>query len=186
MTMKWVFDLKDDDVYWCSADIGWVTGHTTSSTARCPPGATRSCTKARPTIRAGTAGGPSSPSTRPRSSTPRRPPSARCIKQGDQWPAKHDLSSLRLLGSVGEPINPAAWEWYHRVIGGGRCPIVDTWWQTETGGILIAPMPGAVPLKPGSGTLPMPGILPRSSISTATPSAADQEGFLIIKRPWPA
>ena len=82
------------------------------------------------------------------------------IRQGDQWPNAHDLSSLRLLGSVGEPINPAAWEWYHRVIGKGRCPIVDTWWQTETGGIMIAPMPGAVPAKPGSGTLPMPGIIP--------------------------
>ena len=82
------------------------------------------------------------------------------IRQGDQWPEAHDLSSLRLLGSVGEPINPAAWEWYHRVIGKGRCPIVDTWWQTETGGIMIAPMPGAVPLKPGSGTLPMPGVIP--------------------------
>ena len=82
------------------------------------------------------------------------------IRQGDQWPNAHDLSSLRLLGSVGEPINPAAWEWYNRVIGKGRCPIVDTWWQTETGGILIAPMPGAVPAKPGSGTLPMPGVIP--------------------------
>ena len=99
---------------------------------------------------------------------------------------EHDLSSLRLLGSVGEPINPAAWEWYHRVIGKGRCPIVDTWWQTETGAIMIAPMPGAVPAKPGSGTLPMPGIDWTSSICKAIPSATDREGFLIISKPWPS
>jgi acetyl-CoA synthetase len=108
------------------------------------------------------------------------------LKQGDQWPEKHDLSSLRLLGSVGEPINPAAWEWYYRVIGGGRCPIVDTWWQTETGAIMIAPMPGAVPLKPGSGTLPMPGILAEVVDLEGKPVAANQEGYLIIKRPWPS
>jgi acetyl-CoA synthetase len=108
------------------------------------------------------------------------------IRQGDQWPEKHDLSSLRLLGSVGEPINPAAWEWYHRVIGKGRCPIVDTWWQTETGAIMIAPMPGAVPLKPGSGTLPMPGVLPEIVDLNGTPVGTDREGFLIIQRPWPS
>ncbi|MCX7605384.1 MAG: AMP-binding protein, partial [Bryobacteraceae bacterium] len=108
------------------------------------------------------------------------------LKQGDAWPAKHDLSSLRLLGSVGEPINPAAWEWYHRVIGHGRCPIVDTWWQTETGGILIAPMPGAVPLKPGSATLPMPGIEAGVVDFHGNPVPDGTEGFLVIKRPWPS
>ena len=107
------------------------------------------------------------------------------IRQGDHWPAAHDLSSLRLLGSVGEPINPTAWEWYHRVIGKGRCPIVDTWWQTETGGIMIAPMPGAVPLKPGSGTLPLPGIIPDIVDLKGEPVGADREGYLIIRRPWP-
>jgi acetyl-CoA synthetase len=108
------------------------------------------------------------------------------IRQGDSWPNGYDLTSLRLLGSVGEPINPAAWEWYHSVIGGGRCPIVDTWWQTETGGILIAPMPGAVPLKPGSGTLPMPGVLPEIIDMSGNPVGDDREGFLILKRPWPS
>ncbi len=107
------------------------------------------------------------------------------IRQGEQWPNAHDLSSLRLLGSVGEPINPAAWEWYHRVIGKGRCPIVDTWWQTETGGIMIAPMPGAVPLKPGSGTLPMPGVIADIVDLNGYEVGPDQEGFLIIRRPWP-
>ena len=108
------------------------------------------------------------------------------IRQGDQWPNAHDLSSLRLLGSVGEPINPAAWEWYHHVIGKERCPIVDTWWQTETGAIMIAPMPGAVPLKPGSGTLPLPGVDADVVDLAGNPVGADQEGFLIIRRPWPA
>jgi acetyl-CoA synthetase len=108
------------------------------------------------------------------------------IKQGDRWPDAHDLSSLRLLGSVGEPINPAAWEWYHRVIGKGRCPIVDTWWQTETGGILIAPMPGATPLKPGSGTLPMPGIQADVVDMQGNSVEANREGFLVIRRPWPS
>jgi acetyl-CoA synthetase len=108
------------------------------------------------------------------------------IRQGDQWPNRHDLSSLRLLGSVGEPINPAAWEWYHRVIGKGRCPIVDTWWQTETGAIMIAPMPGAVPQKPGSGTLPMPGVIPEIIDLDGNPVGPDREGFLILKRPWPS
>jgi acetyl-CoA synthetase len=108
------------------------------------------------------------------------------IRQGDKWPEAHDLSSLRLLGSVGEPINPAAWEWYHRVIGGGRCPIVDTWWQTETGSIMIAAMPGAIPLKPGSGTLPLPGIICDIVDLAGNPVGDDKEGFLIIKKPWPS
>ena len=114
-----------------------------------------SCTRARPTTRSRTASGTSSSSTGSTSSTPRRPPSAPSCSWGEQWPRKHDLSSLRLLGTVGEPINPEAWMWYHAVIGGERCPIVDTWWQTETGAIMITPLPGAVPTKPGSGTLPV-------------------------------
>ena len=108
------------------------------------------------------------------------------MRQGDQWPDGHDLSSLRLLGSVGEPINPAAWEWYHKVIGKERCPIVDTWWQTETGAILISPMPGAVPAKPGSATLPMPGIIPQVVDFHGKPVPVGEKGFLVIQRPWPS
>ena len=108
------------------------------------------------------------------------------IRQGDQWPNQHDMSSLRLLGSVGEPINPAAWEWYYKTIGKERCPIVDTWWQTETGAIMIAPMPGAVPLKPGSGTLPLPGVIADVVDLFGKPVEANQEGFLIVRRPWPS
>src|SRR5258708_22825490 len=108
------------------------------------------------------------------------------LGQGEQWPNAQDLSSLRLLGSVGEPINPAAWEWYHHVIGKCRCPIVDTWWQTENGSILISPMPGATPLKPGSATFPMPGIIPDIVDLIGNPVGPDKEGYLIIRRPWPS
>ena len=160
MTMKWVFDLQEKDVYWCTADIGWVTGHSYVVYGPLSAGATTVMYE----------GAPDFPQfdrwwrhrrevPASRFSTRRRPRSVRLIRQGEQWPNSKDLSSLRLLGSVGEPINPAAWEWYHRVIGKDRCPIVDTWWQTETGAIMIAPMPGAVPPKPGSGTLPMPGVI---------------------------
>jgi acetyl-CoA synthetase len=184
-TMKWVFDLRDEDTYWCSADIGWVTGHSYIVYGPLSAGATtvmyegsldyphfdrwwRLIEKYRVNI------------------FYTSPTAIRAlIRQGEQWPNAHDLSSLRLLGSVGEPINPAAWEWYHRVIGKGRCPIVDTWWQTETGCIMIAPMPGAVPLKPGSGTLPLPGVIPDVVDLNGNPVGADHEGFLILKRPWP-
>ena len=108
------------------------------------------------------------------------------MKMGNQWPEKHDLSSLRLLGTVGEPINPEAWMWYHTVIGKGRSPIVDTWWQTETGAILITPLPGAIPTKPGSATLPFPGISADVVNKDGTPVGPDQGGYLVIKRPWPA
>jgi len=184
-TMKWVFDLKEEDTYWCSADIGWVTGHSYIVYGPLAAGATSIIYE----------GAPDTPAfdrwwrivEKYRVNILYTSPTAirALIRQGDQWPNAHDLSSLRLLGSVGEPINPAAWEWYHRVIGKGRCPIVDTWWQTETGGILIAPMPGAVPLKPGSGTLPMPGVVPEVVDLTGKPVAADQEGYLILKKPWP-
>lgn len=185
-TMKWVFDLKEDDVYWCSADIGWVTGHSYIVYGPLSAGAT--CVMYE--------GAPDYPQwdrwweiiARYKATIFYTSPTAirALIKQGEAWPAKHDLSSLRLLGSVGEPINPAAWEWYYRVIGKQRCPIVDTWWQTETGGILIAPMPGAVPLKPGSGTLPMPGILAEVVDFEGKPVATGAEGFLVVKRPWPS
>jgi len=185
-TMKWVFDLDDSDTYWCSADIGWVTGHSYIVYGPLSAGATtvmyegaldypnfdrwwRIIEKYRVNI------------------FYTSPTAIRAlIRQGEHWPNGHDLSSLRLLGSVGEPINPAAWEWYHRVIGKGRCPIVDTWWQTETGSIMIAPRPGAVPLKPGSGTLPMPGIVADIVDLKGTPVATDQEGYLIITKPWPS
>ena len=186
MTMKWVFDLKDDDIYWCTADIGWVTGHSYVVYGPLSAGATTVMYE----------GAPDYPA-------PDRfwrivekyhvnifytsPTAIRAfIKQGNQWPDAHDMSSLRLLGSVGEPINPAAWEWYHKVIGKERCPIVDTWWQTETGAIMIAPMPGAVPLKPGSGTLPMPGVIADVVDFDGHPVGPNQEGFLIIRRPWPS
>jgi acetyl-CoA synthetase len=186
MTTKWVFDLREDDIYWCSADIGWVTGHSYIVYGPLSAGATTVMYE----------GAPDFPQwdrwwqiiEKEEISILYTSPTAirALIRQGDQWPNGHDLSSLRLLGSVGEPINPAAWEWYHRVIGKGRCPIVDTWWQTETGSIMIAPMPGAVPLKPGSGTLPMPGVLPDIVDLNGKPVGRDREGFLIIQRPWPS
>jgi len=159
MTMKWVFDLREEDVYWCAADIGWVTGHSYIVYGPLSAGATTVIYE----------GAPDFPQPdrwwslieKYRVNILYTSPTAirAFIRQGDQWPNAHDLSSLRLLGSVGEPINPAAWEWYYKTIGKERCPIVDTWWQTETGAHMIAPMPGAVPLKPGSGTLPIPGVL---------------------------
>ncbi len=186
MTMKWVFDLRDEDVYWCSADIGWVTGHSYIVYGPLSAGATSVMYE----------GAPDTPAfdrwwamvEKYKVNIFYTSPTAirALIRQGDQWPNAHDLSSLRLLGSVGEPINPAAWEWYHRTIGKGRCPIVDTWWQTETGAIMIAPMPGATPLKPGSGTLPMPGVLPEVVDMAGNRVADDKEGFLIIRRPWPS
>jgi acetyl-CoA synthetase len=185
-TMKWVFDLKDEDTFWCSADIGWVTGHSYIVYGPLSAGATTVMYE----------GAPDYPAfdrwwrivEKYKVNILYTSPTAirALLRQGDKWPEAHDLSSLRLLGSVGEPINPAAWEWYHRVIGKGRCPIVDTWWQTETGAIMIAPMPGAVPLKPGSGTLPMPGVLAEVVDFNGKPVGPDREGFLIIKRPWPS
>jgi acetyl-CoA synthetase len=184
-SMKWVFDLKDEDTYWCSADIGWVTGHSYIVYGPLSAGATSLMYE----------GAPDYPQfdrwwriiEKYRVNIFYTSPTAirALIRQGDHWPESHDLSSLRLLGSVGEPINPAAWEWYHRVIGKGRCPIVDTWWQTETGSIMIAPMPGAVALKPGSGTLPLPGVLPDIVDFHGYPLEPDHEGFLILRRPWP-
>ena len=186
MTMKWIFDIKEEDTYWCSADIGWVTGHSYIVYGPLSVGATTVMYE----------GAPDTPAfdrwwriiEKYRVNILYTSPTAirALIRQGDAWPNGHDLSSLRLLGSVGEPINPAAWEWYHRVIGKGRCPIVDTWWQTETGSIMIAPMPGAVPQKPGSATLPMPGVLPDVIDTQGRPVGVDEEGFLILKRPWPS
>jgi acetyl-CoA synthetase len=185
MTMKWVFDLKDEDIYWCTADIGWVTGHSYSVYGPLAAGATVVMYE----------GAPNFPENdrfwaiieKYRVNILYTAPTAirTFIKWGDTWVKKHDLSSLRLLGTVGEPINPEAWIWYHKVIGGERCPIVDTWWQTETGGIMIAPMPGAIPTKPGSATRPIPGVAAEVVTREGQTCSANQGGFLVIKRPWP-
>jgi acetyl-CoA synthetase len=185
MTMKWVFDLKDDDIYWCTADIGWVTGHSYTVYGPLAAGATVVMYE----------GAPNFPENdrfwriieKYRVNIFYTAPTAirTFIKWGDEWVKKHDLSSLRLLGTVGEPINPEAWMWYHKTIGGERCPIVDTWWQTETGGILISPMPGATPTKPGSATRPLPGVAADVVTRDGKPVGPNQGGFLVIRKPWP-
>jgi len=184
-TMKWVFDLKDEDIYWCTADIGWVTGHSYAVYGPLAAGATVLMYEGAPNFphedrfweiieRYGVSIFYTAPTA-----------IRTFIKWGDSWVKKHDLSSLRLLGTVGEPINPEAWIWYRRVIGGDRCPIVDTWWQTETGGILIAPVPGAVATKPGSATRPLPGVAADVVTHDGKSVGANQGGLLVIKRPWP-
>ncbi len=182
---EWVFDLKDDDVFWCTADIGWVTGHSYVVYGPLSNGATS-------VIYEGAPNHPE-PDRLWKIIAERRvtvfytaPTAIRAfVKWGEQYPKRHDLGSLRLLGTVGEPINPEAWMWYHRVIGGERCPIVDTWWQTETGGIMIAPLPGAVATKPGSATLPLPGIVPEVRSRDGKALGANQGGYLVITKPWP-
>ena len=186
MAMRWVFDIKDDDTYWCAADIGWVTGHSYIVYGPLLVGTTTVMYE----------GAPDFPE-------PDRfwrvidkykvnvfytsPTAIRAfIRFGDDYPGRHDLSSLRLLGSVGEPINPSAWEWYHSVIGGGRCPIVDTWWQTETGSIMISPLPGVTPLKPGSGTFPLPGIAADVVDMEGNSVEPGGEGYLVVRKPWPS
>jgi len=183
-TMKWAFDIKDEDRWWCAADPGWITGHSYIVYAPLILGATSFMYE----------GAPNYP-------YPNRwwqliekysisilytaPTAIRgLMRLGESWPNRHDLSTLRLLGTVGEPINPEAWRWYHRVIGGGRCPIIDTWWQTETGGFMITPLP-CVPLKPGSATRPFPGIDVEVVDDDGSPCKANQDGFLVIKQPWP-
>ncbi|MEW6638192.1 MAG: acetate--CoA ligase, partial [Actinomycetota bacterium] len=184
-TTKWVFDLKDDDVYWCTADIGWVTGHSYIVYGPLANGATALMFE----------GTPSYPGPDRFWDNIERhgvtilytaPTAIRAfMKQGTGPVEKHDLSSLRLLGSVGEPINPRAWEWYHEHIGGGRCPVVDTWWQTETGGIMITPLPGITTTKPGSATLPFPGIFPGIYDEEGNEIEGAGMGNLVIKKPWP-
>ena len=186
ITSKWVFDLKDQDTYWSSADIGWVTGHSYVVYGPLLNGATTLMYE----------GAPNYPEPdrfwsiieKYRVNVFYTAPTAirAFIKWGDIWPAKHDLSSLRLLGTVGEPINPEAWIWYRKNIGHDHCPIVDTWWQTETGAIMISPVPGAVPTKPGSATRPLPGIVADVVDRHGNSVAPNQGGFLVIKRPWPS
>ncbi len=184
-TLKYVFDIHEEDRYWCAADPGWITGHSYIVYGPLLNGATSFMYE----------GAPTHP-------YPNRwwqmiekyginilytaPTAIRGLMRfGEAWPNRHDLSSLRILGSVGEPINPEAWKWYHRVIGKGRCPVMDTWWQTETGMFMITPTP-SVPLKPGSGTRPFPGVRMDILNEEGSPVGANEEGFLVIKTPWPA
>ena len=186
LTTKWVFDLKDEDVYWCTADIGWVTGHSYVVYGPLSNGATVLMYE----------GAPNHPEPdrfwdiiqRHRVNIFYTAPTAirAFIKWGEHWPLRHDLSSLRLLGTVGEPINPEAWMWYREIIGKGRCPIVDTFWQTETGAIMIAPLPGATPTKPGSATRPLPGVEAAVMSKEGVEAGPNEGGYLVIKRPWPA
>jgi acetyl-CoA synthetase len=186
ISSKWVFDLKDEDTYWCTADIGWVTGHSYIVYGILANGMTS-------VMFEGALTHPNADRVWEMIEKYRvnvfytAPTAIRALmKLGNQWPEKRDLSSLRLLGTVGEPINPEAWMWYNTVIGKGRCPIVDTWWQTETGAILITPLPGAIPTKPGSATLPFPGISADVVNKDGSPVGPDQGGYLVIKKPWPA
>lgn len=187
LTTKWVFDLQDEDVFWCTADVGWITGHTYVTYGPLAAGATQVMYEGAPTV-------PDSGrfwkicQDHGVSVFYTAPTAIRALmKRGDDIPKSYDLSRLRLLGSVGEPINPEAWMWYYRVIGGERCPIVDTWWQTETGAHMIAPIPGAVPTKPGSCTLPLPGIMADVVDEHGEPIAdANHGGYLVIKEPWPS
>jgi acetyl-CoA synthetase len=184
-TMEWVFDIRDEDLYWCTADIGWITGHSYVIYGPLSAGATVFMYE-------GTLDWPDKDRwwrmiEKYRISILYTAPTAirTFIKWGDEYVDRHDLSSLRLLGSVGEGINPEAWMWYHRKIGGQRCPIVDTWWQTETGGIMITPLPGATPTKPGSCTRPLPGVFPEIVGEDRRPVPAGAGGWLTITRPWP-
>jgi acetyl-CoA synthetase len=186
LTTKYVFDLREGDVYWCTADVGWVTGHSYVVYGPLSNGATSVIYE----------GAPDHPGKdrfwdlvqRHRVSVFYTAPTAirAFVRWGDQEVKKHDLSSLRLLGSVGEPINPEAWMWYHNVIGGGRCPIVDTWWQTETGAIMMTPLPGITSAKPGSCAIPFFGVDPQVVKRDGTPCQPNEGGFLVIKKPWPS
>jgi len=187
LSMQWVFDAKPEtDVYWCTADVGWITGHTYVTYGPLALGMTEVIFEGVPTYPH--PGRFWETVQKHKVTTFYTAPTAirSLIKLGAEEPARFDLSSLRLLGTVGEPINPEAWMWYHEVIGGGRCPIVDTWWQTETGANMIAPLPGAVPTKPGSCTLPLPGIMTAITDETGHPVEKGQGGFLVITRPFPS
>jgi acetyl-CoA synthetase len=185
-TTKWVFDLKDEDTYWCTADIGWVTGHSYVVYGPLLCGATTLMYE----------GSPDWPERDRWWAIVERhgvnilytaPTAIRTfMRWGEEWPDRHDLSSLRLLGSVGEPINPEAWVWYWRNIGGGRCPVVDTWWQTETGMIMITPLPGITVCKPGSATRPFPGVAADVVDDQGNSVPAGAGGYLVLTRPWPA
>ena len=184
-TFKWVFDYKEGDTFWNTADIGWITGHSCILFGPLAVGAANIFYEGVPTY------------PKPdrfweiiekyKVNTFYTAPTAlrALMREGDEWPNKRNLSSLRILGTVGEPINPEAWMWYYRVIGKERCPIVDTWWQTETGGFMIAPLPGAIPLKPGSATVPFPGVDAEILREDGAPVDVNEGGYLVIKKPWP-
>ncbi len=184
-TFKWVFDAKDEDTFWCTADIGWITGHSYIVYGPLSAGATSIMFEGVPTY----------PDPGKYWEIVEKfkvsvfytaPTVIRLLtKYGEKWPRRYDLSSLRLLGSVGEVINPDAWHWYHKNIGQGKCPVVDTWWQTETGGILIAPIPGAIPAKPASAGVPFPGIVPLIIKDTGKKARLNEGGYLVITKPWP-
>lgn len=185
-SMQWVFDYKPNDIFWCTADVGWVTGHSYVAYGPLAVGATQLIFEGIPTYP--DAGRFWQMIERHRVTTFYTAPTAirSLIKLGGDLPGQYDLSSLRLLGTVGEPINPEAWIWYHEKVGGGRCPIVDTWWQTETGSHMIAPLPGAVATKPGSCTLPLPGIMAEIVDEAGLPVEKGKGGFLVITRPFPS
>ena len=185
LTFRWIFDYKEEDIHFCTADIGWITGHSYIVYGPLSNGATSLMFEGVPTY-----------------PDPGRfweivekfgvnifytaPTAIRALmKEGERWPGIYDLSSLRVLGSVGEPINPEAWMWYHRNVGSEKLPIVDTWWQTETGGILITPLPGAMTLKPGSASKPFPGVVPKIFNEKGEPAAPNEGGYLVIEKPWP-
>jgi acetyl-CoA synthetase len=186
ITSKWVFDLKDDDIFWCTADIGWVTGPSYVVYGPLQNGATTLMYE----------GAPNFPEPdrfwriidRHKVNIFYTAPTAirAFMRFGAEWPRKHSMKSLRLLGTVGEPINPEAWMWYRENIGHDRCPIVDTWWQTETGMIMISPLPGATALKPGSATRPLPGVVADVVTREGEPVPPNGGGFLVLKQPWPA
>lgn len=186
ITSKWVFDLKDEDIFWCTADVGWITGHSYVAYGPLANGATVMMYE----------GAPNYPDfdrfwdiiERHKVTILYTAPTAirAFIKWGDEYPNRHDLTSLRLLGTVGEPINPEAWMWYRKVIGGDKCPIVDTWWQTETGGIMITPLPGATPTIPGTATKPFPGILIDIQNKDGNSAHTNEGGFLVVKHPFPS
>jgi len=186
ITTKWVFDLKDEDIFWCTADIGWVTGHSYIVYGPLQNGATAVMYE----------GAPNHPEPdrfwqmieRHKVNVFYTAPTAirAFMKWGERWPRRYEMNSLRLLGTVGEPINPEAWMWYREVIGRERCPIVDTWWQTETGMIMITPLPGAIATKPGSATRPFPGVIVDVVTRHGEPVPPGSGGYLVIKRPWPS
>jgi acetyl-CoA synthetase len=186
ISAKWVFDLRDEDIFWCTADIGWVTGHSYVVYGPLQNGATVVMYE----------GGPTHPQPdrfwqmieRHKVTVFYTAPTAirAFMRLGEQWPAQHPMKTLRLLGSVGEPINPEAWMWYRSIIGRDRCPIVDTWWQTETGAMMISPIPGATPTKPGSCTRPLPGIKVEVVTREGKPVPAGSGGYLVIRKPWPS
>tara|TARA_B100000315_G_scaffold260889_1_gene326886 strand:- start:2927 stop:4921 length:1995 start_codon:yes stop_codon:yes gene_type:complete len=185
LTSRWIFDLKDEDIHWCTADIGWITGHSYIVYGPLSNGATTLMFEGIPTY--------PHPNRFWKIIEDHRvsvfytaPTAIRALMRfGDTWPNQHDLSSLRILGSVGEPINPEAWMWYYRVIGKERCPLLDTWWQTETGGILIAPLPGAIPTKPGSASKPFFGIQPEVLRQDGSKTEVNEGGHLVLTAPWP-